>query len=149
MPAVPAVAEVPAAPVALAAAEGGAAWRHPVTVIFLSELEVVGVVVCGGVVVCATSPTVAIPTMAAKVPDQIRFLMLPPRNIRLATIRPSQTGSAVSADMDPWLHAYGRATCNDRRELALSFRGRDRCEPGGMWIEIKSTAMRVHDRGVK
>jgi len=92
--------------VALAAAEGGATWRHPVTVIFLSELEVVVVVVCGGVVVRATSPAVAMATMAAKVPDQIRFLMLPPRNIRLATIRPSQTGSAVSVDMDPWLHAY-------------------------------------------
>jgi hypothetical protein len=72
---------VPDVPVVLAALEG-AACRHPVTVTLLSELELV--VLCGdGGVAWAPSVMVAMPKTAAKLPDQVRNLMLPPR--RLAT----------------------------------------------------------------
>jgi hypothetical protein len=98
-------------------------------VIFLSEVDVVAVGGWdwdGGGVVCANSPTVPMPTMAANVPEQIRFLMLPPINIRLATIRPSRADQLCSRsalfNMDPWLHASFSATFDDGEwSITLSF----------------------------
>jgi hypothetical protein len=79
-PAVPVVpAVVPVVPAVVSGALDGMACRHPVTVIFLSDEDDDGVVVCDGGVVCAASVTAAAPITAANVPDQIRFVMLPPK----------------------------------------------------------------------
>ncbi len=86
VPAVPAVPVAPGIPVAVVAADvAGASFRHPVTVIFRSALEVVlcGGVVCGEGAVCAAMAAVAKPTIAVHTPVQIVFVMLPPEAVGL------------------------------------------------------------------
>jgi hypothetical protein len=115
VPAVPAVAVVPvvpvvpvvvvAAPLVVVLAElAGASFRHPVTVILLSALEVL---VCGAEVVCAVMATVANPTIAVNTPVQIPFIILPPECLQPATVRPDSDQVGVMSI----------ATCSSRARV--------------------------------
>src|SRR5205823_14021146 len=114
---------VPAAAAVVSGALDGIAWRHPVTVIFLSELDDAVVVGDGGVV-CAVSVTAATPITAAKLPDQIRFLMLPPTDLRPATIRPPTPDGLRSSVMTVHVADMFSCTCAGR------VRRRDELRPG-------------------
>ena len=103
--AVPVAVEVvdPAVPVGVAEVTslvaGGAAFRQPVTVIFLSELDgaacgAAGVFgACGS---CAKTPTAATLTIAAHTPVQTFALIIPPMRAETATLRPRQLSPCES-----------------------------------------------------
>src|SRR5206468_2576071 len=87
--------------------------RHPVTVIFLSDEDDEGVVVvCDGGVVCAASVTAAAPITAATVPDQILFVMLPPKRPAACN---HQTAARVRLRLSPANLRFGAAFRRSRR----------------------------------